>query len=188
MDFKSCAGPIALLLFSVALLLCVCLCIMCKRKKRRTQDVGRILQGVAAMESRLQLTRNRSDSNACPGGECALASDPESGSSRNTEVTGDAARLSAGAAGQTNAAFVPDASGLPPEYEEALKSKYLKVYQPIYPSLSTTNEQSSSAGSASSSAGRREDSDIRSVSGESPPPPYDTCVSRNNIDALGYFS
>lgn len=42
------------LLFIVAVLLFTCLCILCKRKKRKTQDVNRILAATA------QLSRQRS--------------------------------------------------------------------------------------------------------------------------------
>lgn len=90
-----------------------------------------------------------------------------------------------------NIAFEVDTAGLPPDYQEALKSKYAKVYPHIYPSLerfsSSLDSSASSSVSPASHPHPANEEIIRSrcTIDESPPPPYDIAVRYD--DASGHF-
>ncbi|OQV20715.1 hypothetical protein BV898_05298 [Hypsibius exemplaris] len=183
-------GPLALLLFTVALLLFTCLCILCKRKHRKTRDISHQTQ----VNSSEGGTRGRASlANLCGDVESSIS--VESGEDPAPPIP------ERGLSGRTNLVFESDDANLPPGYDEALKSKYAKVYS-IYPGLGSLRRASAPASllpsdhylspstSSSSSSGASPSTSLETVLSrpdlmESPPPPYDLAV--RYIDSRGHF-
>ncbi|GAU95638.1 hypothetical protein RvY_07224 [Ramazzottius varieornatus] len=191
------------LLFTAALLLFTCLCILCKkrkRKQRRTRDVNQIVVNG-------NNTRNRpSLANLCNSDTDSVGSSEDGGPPRSSQNT---LQITIGRptsfppvppvrslASSPNRPSAPNLDLFPPDYEEALKSKYAKVYH-IYENSGMMSRRCSAPAaflSSPSSSGCSSLSLSEEVLGsrpnsvaESPPPPYEMAVSIRSIDSSGHL-